>query len=195
MKIKLLSFVLAAVSLPAAQFQVTVDTTSLSAQSGTVDIQFNPGSFPDTYESGTATITAFDLGAGSLGSINSGPDGGVSGSLPGPLVIVNSDFMNGVVYNIVSFGNSLTFLLDLSGDAYTAADQTILTSFNLTLSGTGSITAYAELIGNSQIDTTPSSPGVAFDEVGGVPEPSTLALVAMGLVSAFDFSRRKLGSA
>ena len=187
MKTKLITFLLFGVSLPAAQFLVTFDTTAINTQAGTIDIQFNPGAFPAVYESGTATITAFNLGAGSLGSILSGPDGGASGTLPGPLAITNSDFLNGIVYN-ASFGNSASFLVNFSGNAYSASGQAILTTLSVSLVGTTTVTAFADLLGNSMLDVSFSSPGVNFSEI---PEPATFGPMTLGLAACAFLTRRR----
>ena len=187
MKTKLITFLLFGVSLPAAQFLVTFDTTAINSQAGTIDIQFNPGAFPAVYESGTATITAFNLGAGSLGSLSSGPDGGASGTLPGPLAIANSDFLNGIVYN-ASFGNSASFLVNFSGNAYTASGQTILTTLSVSLIGATTISAVADLRGDRLLDVSFSSPGVTFGEI---PEPATFGLITLGLAGCAFLTRRR----
>lgn len=186
MKTKLITVLLCAASLPAAQFRVTVDTTAINNQTGTIDIQFNPNASPP-YESGVATITAFNLGAGSFGPIFSGPDGGASGTLPGPLVLINSNFLNGIGYNAI-FGRTASFFVDFSGNAFTASGQSILTSLIVSLSGATTIGAVADLLGDSRIDTSFSSPGVAF---APVPEPSTFGLIALGLAACAPATRRR----
>jgi len=186
MKTKLITFLLFGVSLPAAQFLVTFNTAALNTQAGMIDIQFNPGAFPAVYEAGTATITAFDLGGGSLGSISSGPDGGASGTLPGPLVIVNPDFFNGIGYN-ATFGNFASFLVDFSGNAYSAPGQTILTTLSISLIGTTTISAVADLLGDNLLDVSFSSPGVNFTEI---PEPATFGLMTLGLAGGAFLRRR-----
>lgn len=193
MKKTLAAFLLLAASLSAAQFKVTVDTSFLDTLSGTVDIQFNPGSFPDTYESGTATITGFSLGTGALGTVASGPDGGASGSLPGPLTLTNSDFLNGIVYN-ATFGSTAEFFVDFTGNAFTASGQSILSSLSVSFIGQNdTITGIADLIGDSQIDTSLGNELVSWAEVPGneVPEASTFALLGLGLAAAAVVARRR----
>ena len=173
--------------LPAASFQVSIDTSSLNTQTGTIDIQFNPGSFPAVYNPGTATITNFILSGGTLGSIASGPDGGASGTRPGPLTIINNDFLNGILYN-ATFGATASFLVDFTGTAFTGTGQSILTTLSVSLTGTNSsVVAQADLVGGSQLDTSFSSQGVTFQSA--VPEPSTFGLMAAG-IAAFVLRRR-----
>lgn len=188
MKTKLIAFLLFAASLPAAPLLVTFDTSAISGQTGTVDIQFNPADFGQLYEFGTATITAFELGTGSLGSLAAGPDGGASGSLPGPLAIANSDFLNGIVYNAI-FGDTASFLVDFSGNALTASGQSNLTTLTVSLIGKLTLSAVADLAGDGTIDTSFSSPGVEFSSE--VPEPSTFGMVGIALAAGVAFRRRR----
>jgi hypothetical protein len=172
----------AATAALAAPIPVTINTGGL-AGAGTIDIQFNPGSFPAVYNAGTATITSFVVSGGTLGSVAFGPDGGAvgGGALPGPLAIVNSDFLNGIGYN-ATFGSQISFLLDLTGAAFTGGGQSILTTFSITLTdGNSTISGIADLIGNSALDTTQSSPEVTFGQTSNVPEPSAIDMVSAGI--------------
>ena len=183
MKNTLSALLLSAAWLAAAPIQVTLDTSSLNGQTGTVDIQFNPGNFPAVYSPGTATITSFNLGAGTLGSIAFGPDGGASGTLPGPLTIINSDFLNGIVYN-ATFGSTASFRVDFSGSAFTGSGQSVLTTLSVMLNGTAnSVAAQADLIGGGRLDTSSSSTGVTFAPTATVPEPSSYALFGLGCLA------------
>ena len=69
------------------------------------------------------------------------------------MVIVNSDFFNGVVYN-TNFGNTASFLVDFSGNALTASGQSNLTTLTVSLIGTTTLSAIADLVGNGTIDTS-----------------------------------------
>lgn len=193
MKTKLLLFLAMAAAMPAAIFQVTMDTNGLSTQSGTIDIQFNPGSCPGPYEAGSAVITSFNLGTGTLGSLVSGPDGGASGTLvPGPLTILNSDFLNGVLYN-ATFGDLLTFDVDFTGSAFTDLAPSVVSSLQVTLeTQNGTLVASAGLLGDSQLDTSASSRGVSFKAAGAaVPEPATFGLFAMGMAAVALAARKR----
>jgi hypothetical protein len=177
----------------AAAIPVTINTSGLSG-AGTIDIQFNPGSFPAVYNSGTATITNFVVTGGTLGSVAFGPDGGAvgGGALPGPLAITNADFLNGIGYN-ATFGSQISFLVDFTGTAFTDGGQSILTTFSVTLTdgNMGSLTAIADLIGDSLLDTTQSSREVVIGQTSDVPEPSTLGLLSAGLGALIVAARRR----
>lgn len=178
MKRFILATLLFAAASNAAPVLVTIDTSSLSGL-GSIDIQFNPiGAAP----AGTATITNFTLAGGTLGGVLFGPDGGASGSLvPGPLVINNSGFLNGIVYAL-NFGTSLSFQVEFTGGAFTDNGLTDLTTFSVALTdGAANLVAQADLLGNSQLDTSASSGAATW---GGktvvIPEPSTWALLLLG---------------
>ena len=180
---------LAALLLPATCFGdvyfVTMDTTGLG--SGTIDIQFNPGAFPASYELGTATITNFILQGGTLGPV-SVPGVTTTGDLPGPLTIGNDDFLNGIVYD-ATFGTSASFFVEFLGGALTASGQSVLSGFSVTLFGSGVTSAQIQLLGDSQIDTSGSSPGVSIGSA--VPEPSTYGLLALGLGAGYLIRMRR----
>ncbi|HEY3441853.1 MAG TPA: NF038129 family PEP-CTERM protein [Paludibaculum sp.] len=185
MKKLLLATLMFAAFAAAAPIQFTINTSALNGEAGTIDIQFNPGAFPAVYDPGTATITNFLITGGTLGPISAGPDGGVAGALPGPLVLTNLDFLNGLVHD-ATFGSQVSFLVDFAGLAYTAPSPSILSSFSVTLSSnSGAITALADLIGDSKLDTSGSSP-----EVSSVPEPGTWSMLALGL-GALGFAARR----
>lgn len=185
MKKLLLASLLFAAFAAAAPIPFTINTSALNGETGTIDIQFNPGAFPAVYDPGTATITNFVITGGTLGAVSAGPDPGVTGALPGPLVLTNSDFLNGIVHD-ATFGTQVSFLVEFAGLAFTASNPSILSTLSVTLSSnSGSITALADLLGDSQLDTSASSP-----EVSSVPEPATWSLLALGL-GALAFARRR----
>src|SRR5580692_1038860 len=71
-------------------YQVDVNTAGLFGTSGYLDFQFDPGNTP--FDAGSATIIGF-AGDGKLGAAL--PDFGVvSGTLPGTVVIDNTDVTN-----------------------------------------------------------------------------------------------------
>ena len=185
-------FLLLSVSagLWAAPLQVLIDTTALNTQVGTIDIQFNPFQ-PSGANPGAAAILYFLIEGGSLGGIAAGPDGGASGGLPGPLTIVNSDFLNGVTYN-ATFGTAVSFVVDFTGSAFTGTGQSNLTSLYVGLNGAGStIVAQADLMGGWVLDSSSSSSGVTFQPLtAAVPEPSTFALLMAGVVALRLRARR-----
>lgn len=191
MKKTLFSFLFLTVSLTAAPLLVTIDTAALNTQTGTLTVQFGPAIFFSPYESGTATVDAFSLGGGSFNSVAFGPNGGASGSLPGPLVIINSDFFNGIVYN-TTFGATASFQVEFAGNALTIPGQTNVSTFTVTLNGTTSIAAVADLFGDGVVDNSFSSPGVTWQPATEpIPEPSSAALLALGLAAGAWVLRRR----
>ncbi len=164
----------------AAVYQVTMNTPSLDGQNGSIDIQFNPGAFPAVFEAGSASISNFTLTGGTLGAEQGGTRVNAIGDLaPGPLVITNADFLNGITYD-ATFGTGLSFQVDFTGAAFTASNQTILTDFFFFVTAGDSVTAQATLLGDSTLDTTNSSNGVTFTPDTAIPEPGTLVLFGCG---------------
>ena len=51
-------------------FWVTMNTSAINGEAGTIDIQFNPGSFPALYEAGSVIITDFTIAGGGLGPVS-----------------------------------------------------------------------------------------------------------------------------
>ena len=167
-------------------YTVSVNTSSASSQSGYIDLEFNAGSLPSSAL--TATVTGF-TGA-TLNSSDSANDAiGTTGSLPGPLVFDNQTGND--YFEALTFGDSLSFLVTISGPGLTTAGQSG-TDFQLSFLDS-SQTSY--LLGSD-----PSALGSALIEVGAdgtvalgdqpnvtaaavpaaTPEPSTLSLLGLG---------------
>ncbi|HTU90200.1 MAG TPA: NF038129 family PEP-CTERM protein [Gemmataceae bacterium] len=96
-------------------YQVSVDTSQLSGQSGYLDFEFNPGGLGAA--AATATVTSFSPAANlNPNDPNNSISGDVSGSLTGTLI-----FDNGTAYNdyfeSFAYGNSIQFDVMLSGPA------------------------------------------------------------------------------
>lgn len=185
------------------QYQVTVNTTSINATSGFLDFQFNPGN--GTSQSATAVLSNFSGGlAGAVNSVS----GDVTGSLPGTVTMINSTAFQ-ELFQAFTFGNSFTFLLDLSGPAIDTPNGTSTagSTFGLglyddgqnpILTSQGATTGFA---GQVQINlngtTTPTSflqstgaPSVVTFEQVVVPEPGAMGLVGLGLAGLLLFKSR-----
>ena len=176
-------------------FSVSVDTSSLSTQSGFLDFELNPGD--SSAEAATATVTLFQ----SVGGILSQPaslTGDATGSLPGTLTLNNTTAFNDVFQGF-TFGDSFSFRLTLSGQAVDSPGGTTGSAFALSLyaaDGTtpllttdpnGSVaTIDLNANGTASVHTFAQSPtdNSSVATVTAVPEPSALVLVLIGSASA-----------
>lgn len=191
----------------AVTYDVSVDTSTLSGQSGNLDFQFNPGDL--TTLGATATVTDFT----SLGATLIQPatlTGGASGSLPGTLTLVNSSTYNDIFQGI-TFSSSLSFEVTLSGEAIDNPGGSFGSSFLfslyaadgttplLTTDSSGSVvTVNLNPNGTTGSQTFPSdnsggsSVGRALPQSSSaVPEPSTFALMAFGFAGLMGRQMRR----
>ena len=117
-----------------ALYRITVDTSSVSGQPGIIDFQFNPG--PGTPQAATAQVQSFSMVGGSLGAEES-PTGSVSGLLPGTVTLANTAADNEFAQDL-TFGSSVTFIVDLSGPAVNSPNGNLIeTSFFVTFYSPG----------------------------------------------------------
>ena len=175
-------------------FSVSVNTSSLSGQSGYLDFQFNPGD--SSAQAATASVTLFQTVNGILAQPAS-LTGDAAGSLPGTLTL-----NNGTVYNDAfqgfTFGNSFGFNLTLSGPAIDTPGGTTGSAFAVSLYAADGFTPLLTTDPNGSVATidlnpngtasiytfaqspTDNTPVATVTELTAVPEPSTLTLVLLG---------------
>jgi hypothetical protein len=96
----------------ATTYDITVNTTPISGQSGFVVFDFVAGS---PAQKNTATVQGFTTNA-TLGSAT--PSGSVSGSLvPGPLTLSDTQFLNEWEQGVTTFGSTMHFKLSVTTNA------------------------------------------------------------------------------
>ena len=183
-------------------YNVTVNTSSISGTAGSLDFNFNPG--PLVTQSASLQILSFT----SSGTLAGSPmlTGHVSGTLPATLTFDNGTGFNDY-FGGFTFGSTLSFKVSLFGPALSGPDMTS------TSGSTFAFSMFSDAGGTMQTLTTDATNGFAFTvdvnldgtttvtnfspqtsvvaetPVGGVPEPSTVSLlaVAFGLFSALAF--------
>jgi hypothetical protein len=98
---------------------ITVNTSSISGTSGSIDLQFNPGPLV------TQTADMMIVNFASNGTLVPGAQltGGVSGALPGSLTFNNSTAYNDYFQDF-TFGSTLSFTVVLYGPAVTSPNGT-----------------------------------------------------------------------
>lgn len=182
-----------ALALPARAetWQVDIDTTSLAGVGGYLDLQLNPGA--SDAQPVQVSISNFStdalLGAGVA-------DGAVSGSLPGELVIDNTDALNAWLQGMV-FGSRIAFTLDMRSAPDAGSGSSFATllwdaDFNPLLAAAGGDAAL-------RIDLTPAAPPAwamsSAVQVSAVPEPAIASSLLAGLVLiGFAVKRRTLSA-
>lgn len=187
-------------------YGVTVDTSSQLGNSGYVDLQFNPSSF--TTQTANAAVTNFSTD-GTLDVFGDDPfdgtSGDVTGTLPGTVSFDNGTATNEYTQGM-TFGNTISFNVDLSGPAidlangdgggsffltfYDPSGNTLLTNnsngpaFEVDINPDGSTTAtaYPDPDGGPSV-VTYAGP----TDVTPTPEPSLALLLAGGLAAMAAF--------
>ncbi len=189
-------------------YQVTVNTSTLSGTNGNIDFQFNPGGA--TSQAALVAISSF---TGAVINGTAFTTGGVSGNLPSTVTINNSTAFNDY-FQALTFGPSLSFLLQFNGPAVNSPNGTAtsgsafgLSLYNaagdtplLTTNPDGFIgTANVNLNGTVTTTTYPSNgtggaPVATFTVVSSVPEPGTFVLLGASFLSIGFFRRRLVQS-
>jgi hypothetical protein len=148
------AFALLAGVPPSAQggeitYDITVDTSSISTQSGYVDFQFNPGGVAAGLASAAVTNFA-PLANLKATDPNNSVSGDVTGSLSSTLTLTNdtafNDFFEGFTY-----GSSIAFDVTLSGPAIGSPSGNIGSTFSLGLYASDATTP---LLSNGDSDGT-----------------------------------------
>lgn len=182
-KIYLLVAMLGALALEAAplNYNWTVDTSSLSGQSGQLSFQYNTSGTDAT----TATISQFSgatLGSFSLLGNVAGDLGSAVAISPTNLIALNEFLQD------VTFGNSFQFVLTLAGDLLDNPQDLNGSQFALQIVGGPSTLASVDIIPGF-------GPFVSLDpsvsESNPVPEPGTALLVLVALPAGLWLRRRK----
>ena len=157
-----LSFVGSASADPIA-YVVTVDTSSISGTSGSLDFNFNPGPF--VTQGASIQILAFT----SDGTLAGSPalTGDVSGTLPGTVTLDNGSGFNDY-FEGFSFGTTLSFDLSLYGPALSSPD-------GISTSGSAfAFSMFSDEGGTIPALTTDTTDGFAFTTVVNLDGTTTL---------------------
>jgi hypothetical protein len=191
-----------AASANVIEYQVSVNTSSLSGSLGSLDLNFNPG--PLATEAASLQILNFSTD-GTLDGIPT-VTADVTGTLPSSLTFDNASFFNDYFQGF-SFGTALTFDISLYGPALSSPDgvSTSGSSFAFRMFSdsagtipaltTDTINGFAVTV-NINLDGTTTltdfSPQTNITPISATPEPNgaALGLLAVALVSLLLFFRR-----
>jgi len=188
-------------------YTVQVDTSSLLAGSGYIDLEFNPGI---ASQPANAAVQSFTTD-GTLNPADplNGTAGDVSGSLLGTV-----SFDNGTSFNdyteAITFGTVINFNLILSGPAidshngtgggtftldFLNSDQSGFLFTNDSQNDVPVLTVNVNPNGTTTAQTYPSMnsgpPVVTLGGPGTVPEPATIPLVGIGIIALAAFRLRR----
>lgn len=179
---------------------VTVDTSSISGQSGYLDFSLLPSAFDSQFA--TAEIQHF----GTDGMVSANAPfitGDASGMLPGTLSLDNATFYNDYFQDF-TFGNSLSFDLLLDGPALESPDGIASggSTFTFGMFASDQVTPLlstspngealdvnVNLDGTASYTTYPAGAGQP-SAVQVVPEPASLTLLVSGAFGLLMFRKR-----
>jgi hypothetical protein len=189
-------------------YDVTVNTSSISGTTGSLDFNFNPGSL--VTQSASLQILSFT----SNGTLAGSPEltGDASGALPGTLTFDNGSGFNDY-FEGFTFGSTLSFDVSLYGPALSSPDGTSTSgstfAFSMFSDAAGTtptltsdttdgfaFTVDVNLDGSTTVTNYSSETGIvaASGPVSAVPEPGNLALIGLGL-GAISLVRRRYNRA
>lgn len=195
------------VALADVIYDVTVNTTSALLTQGYIELQFNPSSF--TTQSADAEVTNYSSD-GVLIPPGTNANADSTGQLPGTVSMDNNNGGSDYIEEL-TFGTTISFQLDLSGPAIQTPDgegggEFILDFLNSDQSGylftddplndvpvfTANINPDGSVTAANYASQDNGTPVVTFTEVSQVPEPSTIWLIAGGLLAIVALRRRRV---
>jgi hypothetical protein len=176
------------------EYEVTVNTSSITGTMGSLDFQFNPG--PLISQAADLQILGFSTN-GTLADCASNvqgfcPAGDVSGALPGTLTFDNGTGFNDY-FDDFTYGTTLSFDVNLYGPALTSPDGTSTSgsafAFSMFSDPAGTVPTLTtdasgvavEVAVNLDGSTTPTSYSTETT-VKALPEPNGIAEAALGAV-------------
>ncbi len=179
----------------AVVYTIGVNTSALNGQQGFVDLQFNPGN--TDVDLATATISNFISNGVLAGTaMQSGDINPANAVLPASFSFINDQFGDDLFQGI-TFGNSLSFTLTLSGNAVSSPNPANHsgTTFAFSLydstgtmplltSGADGAVAEVNVGPNGTLSTqtfTTATNGPPAATITSTPEPATLGLLLLAL--------------
>ncbi|HUJ16753.1 MAG TPA: NF038129 family PEP-CTERM protein [Nitrospirota bacterium] len=166
-------------------YNFDVNTSSVSGQTGYLELQFNPGLNPGV---ASAVISNFTSDA-TLAAGSQQVTGAVTGALPGAVTISNTTGWNDY-YQQITFGSSVQFALNLSGSAHNSFALSFYGADGftplLTNDSTNGFATTVDLNANGAVVNNLSSQ-VA---VAATPIPAAAWLLGSGLMGLAGIRRR-----